>query len=116
MRRLPFGKHCGERITDVPASYLRWLHRQPWLDDDLAADVSAELHRRAAGGDDRRPAAHLIVMPPAEIADTVAAIVKTGFRRLALDRHPDRGGDHGDMVQLNRAFGWLTDHVMGGAA
>jgi uncharacterized protein (DUF3820 family) len=29
---MPFGAHRGKRLIDVPASYLLWLVRQPWLD------------------------------------------------------------------------------------
>jgi phospholipid N-methyltransferase len=32
-----------------------------------------------------------------------AAEIQERFRKLALERHPDRGGDHGDMAQLNNA-------------
>lgn len=28
---LPFGKHKGELICDVPASYLNWLLEQDWF-------------------------------------------------------------------------------------
>lgn len=27
---MPFGKHKGELMANVPASYLLWLHEQPW--------------------------------------------------------------------------------------
>lgn len=27
----PWGKHKGERVRDVPASYLLWLFEQPWI-------------------------------------------------------------------------------------
>lgn len=27
---MPFGKHKGEAIGDVPASYLLWFFEQPW--------------------------------------------------------------------------------------
>ena len=40
---LPFGKHEGERIRDVPVSYLDWLIGQDWLDEDLREDVEAFL-------------------------------------------------------------------------
>jgi len=44
---LPFGKYCGQRLTDVPADYLRWLLRgADQLDHWLRLDVQAELSRR----------------------------------------------------------------------
>lgn len=29
---MPFGKHDGEKLGDVPASYLLWLGDQPWVE------------------------------------------------------------------------------------
>lgn len=31
--KMPFGKHKGERLEDVPASYLLWLWEQKPLSD-----------------------------------------------------------------------------------
>ena len=28
---MPFGKHEGVKMRDVPASYLDWLRGQPWI-------------------------------------------------------------------------------------
>lgn len=30
---MPFGKHKGQAMQDVPASYLDWLRDQEWLKD-----------------------------------------------------------------------------------
>lgn len=30
---MPFGKYVGERLGDVPDSYLRWFLWQEWCDD-----------------------------------------------------------------------------------
>lgn len=30
--RMPFGKHKGECIGEVPASYLLWLAEQDWIE------------------------------------------------------------------------------------
>jgi exodeoxyribonuclease X len=46
--RLPFGKHKGQLLADVPADYLNWLLRQTDIDDDLRATVTHELARRRA--------------------------------------------------------------------
>lgn len=35
--------------------------------------------------------------------DATRAAIETNFRRLAHDRHPDRGGDHAKMAELNEA-------------
>jgi uncharacterized protein (DUF3820 family) len=34
---MPFGKHQGVGLTDVPRPYLRWLRRQEWLGAWLGA-------------------------------------------------------------------------------
>ena len=31
--KMPFGKHKGERLGDVPDSYLRWFLNQDWCND-----------------------------------------------------------------------------------
>lgn len=30
---MPFGKYRGRKMKEVPASYLDWLHGQPWIED-----------------------------------------------------------------------------------
>src|SRR5262249_6883441 len=43
---LPFGKHQGHRITDVPHGYLKWLLNADAAEPWLRAEVRAELRRR----------------------------------------------------------------------
>ncbi len=31
--RIPWGKHKGERLTNVPGEYLLWYYEQPWAKD-----------------------------------------------------------------------------------
>ena len=31
--KMPFGKHGGERLGDVPDSYWRWFLSQDWCDE-----------------------------------------------------------------------------------
>lgn len=47
--RLPFGKHKGQPLPEVPASHLRWMLDNE-RDPDLIHTARVELHRRAAGG------------------------------------------------------------------
>jgi hypothetical protein len=30
--RMPWGKHKGERLGDIPDKYFRWLSEQDWID------------------------------------------------------------------------------------
>lgn len=38
---MPFGKHKGQRIADVPADYIQWLRRQPDIDPYLMKALKA---------------------------------------------------------------------------
>lgn len=31
--RMPFGKHKGQRLGQIPVSYLHWFLRQDWCDE-----------------------------------------------------------------------------------
>jgi hypothetical protein len=50
--RMPFGKHAGVELPDVPRPYLRWLRRQPWLGTWLAKEIDDELSEEAAASDE----------------------------------------------------------------
>jgi hypothetical protein len=50
---LPFGKHKGAPLVDVPTAYLDWALREVKLTSGLRAAVTAELQRRGV----RPPAA-----------------------------------------------------------
>lgn len=30
---MPWGKHKGQKLKELPASYLLWLYEQPWIKD-----------------------------------------------------------------------------------
>lgn len=52
--RMPFGKHKGRLVSDLPTGYLKWLHG--WLAerdgfDDLLEVVQAELNARLGPAD-----------------------------------------------------------------
>jgi uncharacterized protein (DUF3820 family) len=39
---MPFGKHRGERLGDIPASYLLWLHDQSFCPNKVRNYVERE--------------------------------------------------------------------------
>jgi uncharacterized protein (DUF3820 family) len=43
--RMPFGKHKGEPMADVPRSYLGWMQRSMDLDQDLAHTIKTILNK-----------------------------------------------------------------------
>jgi uncharacterized protein (DUF3820 family) len=40
---MPFGKHKGERMEDVPASYLLWLHNDGCQNPGVAAYIEESM-------------------------------------------------------------------------
>jgi uncharacterized protein (DUF3820 family) len=43
---LPFGKHKGEHLSEVPVEYLDWLIGQDWLRPALKKQIEAHLLTR----------------------------------------------------------------------
>lgn len=42
---MKFGKHAGQKFSDLPVDYLRWMERQDF-DEDVSFTVAKELQRR----------------------------------------------------------------------
>jgi uncharacterized protein (DUF3820 family) len=36
---MPFGKHKGENIDDLKHDYLKWLHDQEWVKDNMKSRI-----------------------------------------------------------------------------
>ena len=49
IRKFTFGKHKGQRLTEVPADYLNWIKSANDIDPDLKWNVQNELQRRSNG-------------------------------------------------------------------
>jgi hypothetical protein len=39
---IPFGKHAGTLLRDLPTRYVRWLMAQPWMRDPLRSALHRE--------------------------------------------------------------------------
>ena len=101
---LPFGKHRGKSLCEVPRSYLRWLDSQTWFHDEhpfLADDI-----RRFLGtSSDANPEPESQQQTPMLVADTLKS-----WRRTVLAKwHPDRpGGSHSAFLAVNDAVQTLV--------
>ena len=90
---MPFGKHRGEPISDLPSDYLFWLASLPDLRRPLKYAIEAEVNRRLHQ-------APVVEALPVD-GDLAIALVEAGRRALALKLHPDRGGDTALMARVN---------------
>jgi hypothetical protein len=119
IRTMPFGKHRGERIDELPDEYVTWL-----LTIELREPLRSAVYREAEyrgllGADDRgderaeREAPPRLPAPDPEI---VAEIVGAARRSLALRHHPDTGGDPYRMQAVNVACDWILEVARSSAA
>jgi uncharacterized protein (DUF3820 family) len=58
--KMPFGKHKGKELTEIPKGYLRWLRRQDWVGDWLVNGVDQVLDGKQPSRDEL---VHQIVKP-----------------------------------------------------
>jgi Putative quorum-sensing-regulated virulence factor len=90
--KMPFGKFKGQPVEDLPPPYLHWLWENIELRDPLYSAVRAALGEKPATGS---------TLPAVKVC--ARDIVVAGYRVLAKSCHPDHGGSHEDMVNLNKA-------------
>ena len=99
---MPFGKHVGCDIADIPDGYLRWLHnRELW--GPLRVAVDAEYLKRFAAPPPDNDS------PPLQddVRAMAAEMVRAGWRALAEKHHPDKGGETYEMQLVNLARDFL---------
>lgn len=97
---MPFGKFRGMRLRDLPDDYLCWLRSLDTLREPLRMQVEREYQRRINLHDRQRRSAPVPAALPPALRETAIEIVRAGFRALALQRHPDHGGRHEQMLEL----------------
>jgi hypothetical protein len=91
---LKFGKYEGWDLADVPDDYVDYMAQQKRKDLQLWAE---EQQRRE-------------LMREAELS-MIEKVIKVGYRTLAQQYHPDRGGDEETMRQLNAAMAQLGELI-----
>jgi hypothetical protein len=98
---MTFGKFRGVEVADLPDDYLTWLHDQVELREPLLSAVHAEFAVRFTALDNQKEL-------PAAVRTMVEELVSAGYRKLALQHHPDHpGGDTRTMQLVNAAAHFL---------
>lgn len=106
IRRLPWND--GEEALSLPdplrAYYLDWDNLDNTTEDDVS-DLIASFWKQFGRFDERDQAlAELGLTDPVD-----NETIKLTWRRLAMEHHPDRGGDDGRLQAINAA----VDHLLG---
>jgi hypothetical protein len=118
--RMPFGKHKGEALVDIPTPYLEWLLAECELRDWLLTAVVTELDRRERGEEppprqEQRRSEPVRPQRGEVRLDLVKEIVEAGRRALARKYHPDGNGSVGDsgerMAAVNATADWLLGQI-----
>lgn len=106
---MPWGKHLGEPICELPSEYLEWaLVNIRSLRRSIRAAMAGERafrrrHGRPSTGESERLALkHSEPEEPALTPDAIADAVKAWYRQAAMQEHPDRGGTHDGFVAFQR--------------
>jgi hypothetical protein len=93
--RMPWGKHKGIRIDDLPDSYVLWLMFQAELREmDLIDALRDEVLYRWP---DRCPVKYV----RGSLTDSITDKAKRIYRELSLMFHPDKGGNVEAMKAVN---------------
>ena len=93
---LSFGKYRGWEVSEVPLSYLAWLYENLTGKPELIEAARTEIQRRVAGYE----------WEPERLD---AERVKRVYRTLAMEFHPDHGGNGEMMKGINAFYAALTN-------
>ena len=109
--RMTFGKYDDCLVIELPTPYLRFLLTITIHKRDLRDAVKAELDARELKSkqQSKEPAKDDRVTFESDTQIMISDIVDTGYRKLALELHPDHGGDTRGMQLLNAAVKRLRE-------
>ena len=96
---MPFGKHRGVELSELPGPYLRWLADLDDLREPLKGAVKSERARRAGRHEDFSQ--HSDFQIHGDDRKVARQIVESGRRSLAKTAHPDHGGKLAVMRRVN---------------
>lgn len=97
---MPFGKHRGKRVGEIPENYRVWVLESCDINPTLRQAIEESL------GLNKQQTTRVPALPLEEL-------VAPWYRRLATEFHPDRRGSHEAMLAVNRAHELLLE--LGGA-
>jgi hypothetical protein len=104
--RMPFGKHKGIVLENLPVDYLDWV--LGWMDSEdsgwmsysrkrLFDAMEDEWDRRQSG---TRPKEVAKSKMSAAARSLKSEFIKSGYRAMSLKYHPDKGGTSEQMIAL----------------
>jgi hypothetical protein len=110
---MPFGRHSGLNLEELPAKYLDWLAGLD-LKPPLSDGVRRELERRRTGVEPEPrlvsfPAVH-VKIPSGERA-LAQRLVRMGHKVLARKLDPAQGGDPETLRRLNELAAIVTEQL-----
>jgi hypothetical protein len=100
---IPFGRHKGWLLAELPDGYLEWLRSLSDLREPLRSACDREWRRRHAGYEPpprpkyEEPGALRV---PGKDQEMFRELVEAGYRQMCLRHHPDVGGKPENMRQL----------------
>lgn len=119
---MPFGKHRGWEIDELPDAYLRWLYSKaditsPELEDAIGDEYWKRFGQPNEEEEEPEPREVVVqvivhVLPLTDRQRDVASkLIDAGYRQLAMKNHPDAGGDTRAMVAINEVVEILRKAV-----
>ncbi len=95
---MPFGKHKGKRLDEVPPNYLLWaLDNMDRLSPTLRSAMEDVLEVRAH--------------PPVDTVSAVCGAIKTWYRHASRKYHPDHGGSNEKQIVVNDCYESLVESI-----
>src|SRR5262245_27845599 len=100
---MPFGRHKGWPLPDLPDSYVQWLFDCDWIHEPLRSAVDQEwmrrFHRLHNEPEEDNDSVNLGSLEP-EDRVLLNELIRAGYRALAQKYHPDHNGQHEVMIRL----------------
>ena len=98
--RMPFGRHRGKDVSQLPTHYIIWLLQTCDLRQPLLQELKDEADRREDEADRYSSNTHALPVP---VRNMCERLLTSGYRAMAQKMHPDHGGTHAAMILLTQA-------------